>query len=307
MDPGKSPSRERRNEIVIWNEKHKIRNALNKASFIEFVEGEKMEMGTDVKSLLLSTGIKKDKHLNELTPQIDDFLGLEDEGQAVLELQKLFKIFQRTFLMGSEEKYWNFVEVLKSNQIIEKKFGAISVVHSRLDSKMMAGQKDPVAFLESWVNFLLITSRFVSDGFEFRKITPTTEFAVIKEGSNTKQKIFAGQHLIGGASILFGTASQFRNVGADTRGAFFTVTDVEWQFAIPLEPDKTADADKAAVRGNSIAKSLQSDVGSNAGAEKTKTGGESSIAGEISKLAELLDKGLIDEQEFQEAKRKLLG
>ncbi len=266
-----------------------------------------MNSETDVKGLLISTGIKKDKHLNELTPQIDEFLGLEDEGQALLQLQKLFKIFQRTFLIGSEDKYWGFLEALKSNQIIEKKFGAISVVNSRLDSKMMASQKDPVAFLDSWVNFLVITSRIVSDGFEFRKITPTTEFAVIKEGSNTKQKIFAGQYLIGGAAILFGTASRFETVGADTRGAFFTVTDVDWQFAIPIEPDKTADAEKAAVRGNSIAKSLQSDVGSNAEAEKTKTGGESSIAGEISKLAELLDKGLIDEQEFQEAKRKLLG
>lgn len=267
----------------------------------------KMELSVDVKSLLLQAGIKKDKHLSELAPLVEDFLAQADEGKAALELHKLFKIFNRTFLIGSEDKYWNFVEVLKSNRIIENKFGSISVVHSKLESEMMAGQKDPVAFIENWVNFLLISSGFVSDGFEVRKITPATEFAVIKEGSNTKQKIFAGQHLIGGASILFGTASKFRNVGTDNRGAFFTVTDVNWQFVIPLEPDKTADADKAAVRGNSIAKSLQSGVGSNAEVEITKTGDESSVAGEISKLADLLDKGLIDEQEFQDAKRKLLG
>lgn len=260
--------------------------------------------------LLADSGITKKSHLETLIPSVGSFLESMEavqNGPALQLLHRLGMDFNRAFLMGSEKRYWNFVASLSSLESFKEAIGEITIVHAHHDFKAenlpKDYLKDPVTFLANLPKFIFASTSAITDGQNFGLFSSNSEFEVINEGAYTKQKVFAGQHLTGWAAVFLGPAGTFRDVGKDSRRSYFVATDKDWQFMLPLDPEKTGDADKAARK----LKALISGLGptESAGQEPALLHSES-LTEQLEKLVGLHRQGILSDEEFVAAKKKLL-
>lgn len=268
-------------------------------------------MENEAAKLLTDVGITKQSHLETLLPSVVSFLDSMEAGHDGLALQHLHRLgmdFNRAFLIGSEKRYWNFVASLPSLASFKEAIGELTIVHAHHDFKPenlpKEYLKDPVNFLTNLPRYIFASKSTITDGQNFGFFSSTSDFEVINEGAYTKQKVFAGQYLTGWAAVFLSPAGTFRDFGKDTRRSYFVATDKEWQFMIPLDPEKTGDADKAARKLAALSSSLGSGTGD---ATDGPAGGQESLTEQLEKLAGLHKNGILSDEEFATAKKKLLG
>lgn len=139
-------------------------------------------------------------------------------------------------------------------------------------------------------------------------LSESTRAEVVEEGQDNTQYVYEGQYFTGGAALLLGTGASSRKVGKDSRRAFLVLTDAKWQQAIELHPDKVAEAKKFISRLPKLIATLQPSASQRptprlASAEPATSG----VADELRKLKALCDEGAISSEEYEAAKRKVLG
>lgn len=261
--------------------------------------------------LLTAAGAKKKSQIDALLPAVISLMESMKSGERGETLRLLHGLgmdFNRAFLMGSESKYWNFVADLTSVDGYEESIGELTIVHAHIDfnSSNLSKEhlKDPVAFLAKLPRYILASRSAITDGQSFGLLSSKSEFEIVNEGAYTKQKVFAGQHLTGWAAVFLGPAGTFKDVGKDSRRSYFVATDKDWQFMIPLHPEKTGDADKAARK----LKALISSFGLTEKVDKEQVPAQQeSLTEQIEKLVGLHQQGALSDEEFANAKKRLLG
>lgn len=103
-----------------------------------------------------------------------------------------------------------------------------------------------------------------------------------------------------GIALIPGLAMQ-KKTREDRRRAQFSIQSANWQFSAQISPVLIPDAQRIAERVNAISAQLETQEG------PTESAGSSSVADELLKLKQLLDSGVINEDEFAELKDRLIS
>lgn len=105
-----------------------------------------------------------------------------------------------------------------------------------------------------------------------------------------------------GSALIAGLALQ-KKTRNDLRDARFTVSSADWQFSCGISPSAIQFAKSAAERVNAIAARLERD----SSRSYKRADSPNSLAEEISKLGELLQQGVLTQDEFDGLKAKLIA
>ena len=103
-----------------------------------------------------------------------------------------------------------------------------------------------------------------------------------------------------GIALVPGLALQ-KKTREDRRRAQFSIQSADWQFSAQISPVLIPDAQRIAERVNAISAQLDAQKVS------TESAGSSSVADELLKLKQLLDSGVISEEEFAQLKHRLIS
>ena len=255
------------------------------------------------------SGVKKKKKAEVLGPVVSSIIEAtirDDDEAALLALYGLEAQVQREFLMGANGKYEAIMSVLAEGGHLPASFGQTALLRAHFDASQLDLKKSFANQIEEFTHFILLCDSMVTDGKSVHRFSSSTEFAIIEEGSNTEQYVFAGQYFTGGAALLLGTGADIQKKGKDQRRAFFVVADKGWQLGIPLDPEKTGDAQNEALRLRKVVESIAAPAVGSA-AEAPRSDAQQSLATQIRELTELKDAGALSEEEFSRAKSRILG
>jgi hypothetical protein len=230
-----------------------------------------------------------------------------DDDEAVLSsLHRASPVIRSSFLMGGETKYKQFLAAVSGDSRVSELLGNLELLESHFQPSNYDFKEFTSDFFLNFVTFLLISDELISDGNRCFRLSPSTECAVVNEGSNTEQHVFAGQTFTGGTSLLLGNNASFKKFGKDGRRAYFVAVDKNWEVGIPLNPEETADAQKMALRIKKRVEELAA-ASPNAKSEARDMSGTDDITSQLMKLSEMHQAGALTDDEWVAAKKRVLG
>jgi hypothetical protein len=263
----------------------------------------------DLSAVLEQIGVKP-KKLDKLLSQLSEMasaIGGDDDEAALFALHKASLVFGSVFLLtGGLTKYNQFLVAISKNPRVKELLGNVGILKSHFDVTNYDSKELTSFRYSDLVRFLLVSDNLITDGKRCYRLSPSTECAVVSEGSNTKQEIHAGQTFDGGFSVLVGKWASTRTVGKDGRRATFVAVDKDWEISIFLNPEETADAQKMALRVKKQVEALatKSSVAKSGPKDMTAT---DTITSQLVKLSEMHQAGVLTEEEWTAAKKKILG
>jgi hypothetical protein len=121
--------------------------------------------------------------------------------------------------------------------------------------------------------------------------------------------IYEGQYFTGGSAFLLGRGGSSRKEGSDDREAELVITGPSWQESLSIDPDEVGSARKLIARLEPKIRKSQAErtVVSSEATKDVPVISSSGVADEIKKLNDLRKGGVLSEEEFQAAKKNLLG
>ena len=143
----------------------------------------------------------------------------------------------------------------------------------------------------------------------FHKYSPDVSFAVVEEGQDTREYVYEGQYFSGGKAFLLGRGGSSRKKGSDDREAELVITGPSWQESLSIDADEVGSARKLIARLEPKIRKSQGGqpIGSPEDTKIAPALPASGVADEIKKLSDLRKEGVLSEEEFQAAKKNLLG
>jgi hypothetical protein len=260
-------------------------------------------------SVLEQIGVKKGKKVDKLLPfilEVSSAISANDDAATLSALHKASRAIRSAFLVGGETKYKQFLATVSMNTRVTELLGNVGILESHLEMSNYDYKELTSSFFENFVQFILVSDDLISDGTGCFRLSPRTECAVVTEGSNTKQEIYAGQTFDGGFSLLVGKWASTRTVGKDGRRAFFVAIDNNWEISIPLNPEETAGAQKMALRVKRRVEALAAES-PKAKSEATDVTVTEDITSQLMRLSDMRQAGALTEDEWIAAKKRVLG
>lgn len=122
----------------------------------------------------------------------------------------------------------------------------------------------------------------------------------------TLTRVAVGTLLAGGVGAVAGGLTQKKT---DSRQLFILIDGTEAAWAVPVNPDRYADAQRFVADFNTVAKSPAATSAERAddAAGSAEPSAPDSMADELANLARLHDSGVLTDEEFAAAKAKVLG
>ena len=197
------------------------------------------------------------------------------------------------------QAYYQILQELRQNGALFSDAEWLGVVETEMKESYLlrSGQGGKMFFTnapDETFDTLVLSDRVFNNGNCFRK-SPSTNATIFVDGAdqfvNTKSGT-AGVGL-GLGSLGFGLGStSHKNKRQDMRIASLVITDSDWQVTTNFHPDQLP-----AVRALVERFGPPQQIAASSGA---------SVVDQLSKLAELLDKGLLSDEEFASEKRKII-
>jgi hypothetical protein len=198
------------------------------------------------------------------------------------------------------QAYYQILQELKQNGVLFLDAEWLGVVEAEIKESyhMRSGQAGKIFFTnapDETFDTLVLSDRVFHNGNCFRR-TPATKAAVFIDGADQFVNTKSGTAGIGlGLGVLgLGLGStKHKNKRQDTRVASLVITDSTWQVTTNFHPDEL-----------SAVRALVERFGP---PEQESNSPGASVVDQLSKLAELLEKGLLTDEEFATEKKKIIG
>lgn len=158
---------------------------------------------------------------------------------------------------------------------------------------------------EKWLFFF--SDRLVMGSADYL-FSASSSFEIIQQGDDRRQKVYKGQTFTGGSALLFGKGGDIEETGLDERVFELVITDRDWDLSIQIEQGRSNFVTKLMKR---LLKKFQSEAPAAVQSSPAQSGTVAaptapSLASQIAELGDLREMGVLSEEEFTQAKAKLL-